>query len=33
MEELLGEIASQSDDCNCFLESDARMHGTNRHLG
>jgi DNA invertase Pin-like site-specific DNA recombinase len=33
MEELLGDIASQADDRNCFSESDARMHGTDRHWG
>jgi len=33
MEELLGDIASQAEDRNCFSESDARMHGTDRHWG
>lgn len=33
MEELLGDIASEADDHNCFSESDAHMEGTDRHWG
>jgi hypothetical protein len=33
MDELLGDIASQADDRNCSSESDARMHGADRHWG
>ena len=33
MEELLGDIASQADDRNCFSESGARMRGADRHWG
>jgi len=33
MDELLGDIASEADDRNCFSESDARMEGTDRHWG
>jgi hypothetical protein len=31
MEVLLGEIASQANDRNCFSESDARMQGADQH--
>ncbi len=31
MYELLGDIASEANDCNCFSESHARMEGTDRH--
>jgi hypothetical protein len=31
MHELLGDIASEADDRNCFSESDARMEGSDRY--
>lgn len=31
MYELLGDIASEADDRNCFSESDARLEGSDRH--
>ena len=31
MNELLGDIAREADDRNCFVESDARMEGTERY--
>jgi hypothetical protein len=33
MEELLGDIASQADDRNCFSESDAHLSDADRHWG
>lgn len=33
MDELLGDIASEADDRNCFSESEAHMEGTDRHWG
>jgi AcrR family transcriptional regulator len=33
MGELLGDIASQTDDRNCFSESNAHMHDADRHWG
>jgi hypothetical protein len=33
MGELLGDIASQTDDRNCFSESNAHMHEADRHWG
>jgi hypothetical protein len=31
--ELLGDIATRTDDRHCFSDSDARMVGTDRHWG
>jgi hypothetical protein len=33
MEELLGDIANQANNRNCFPGSDARVHGAVRHWG
>ncbi len=33
MDELLGDIASEADDHNCFSESEACLEGTDRHWG
>ena len=33
MDELLGDIASEADDRNCFSESEAHMEGADRHWG
>jgi len=33
MDELLGDIASEADDRNCFSESEARLEGTDRQWG